>query len=480
MKQFLLSQTSLRTHVNQYCTWLIFGLTFLFIVWKAVTIPITHDEVASALYYSKFSFWEIVSLSNGDQNNHILNSLLTKWSVNIFGLKLWAVRLPSILSFLVYAYAVIGLLNYLLPKHSKFYIAGALLFVLSPYLIDFFSLSRGYGMAVALTTLSMYHLVKGISNKRALNCYLSIVFATLTCFASFSSISFLCATIAIVFVYLMVFEDRKWVHIGCFTALVFIIGASMFVPLSVISNAQQFSYWSNNGFIQDTLMSLVRLSLYGSKIFLTTAVITCFFVIVLVIGCAYFLIQFLRSRTTFLKPALIVFVVLFLTILINVLQSWMLNLPNLNGRIALFFYPLIVAGLIASKPIFNWMHSKVKWGIVVIVIGLGIHHIFDNSNKNNVLEWSYDAYTFEVLNLVKSNEKQGNVRLDMNWLFHPSLTFHHKVDHFSQIRLGPYSKEIQTNSTADYYYCKAEDYLQLEANYTILAKFEDNWLLKHK
>lgn len=483
VKQVANSHSPWIIYVNRFGAWLILGITFLFITYKAVVVPITHDEVASALYYPDLNFWEIVSLSNGDQNNHILNSLLTKWSVSLFGLKLWAVRLPSVLSFLLYAYAVFKLLNLLLPKYSRFFLVGVLLFVLSPYLVDFFALSRGYGMAVALTTLSVYHLVKGVKYKRALNCYFSIVFAALACFASFSTISFLCAIVALVFVYFLVFEKRKWLHLCSFALLIFAIGTAFYVPLSVISKAQQFDYWTNNGFIQDTLMSLVRLSLYGSKIFLTTSIITYFFVLVLLTAFVYTslqLIQSIRDRTIVYKSEWLVLVVLFLTIFINVIQSWLMNLPNLNGRIALFFYPLIVVGLIASKSVFSWMNATVKWGIVLLILGLGVHHVFTRSNRHQVLEWSYDAHTLQVLEAVNLDGKNRPVRVEMNWLFHPSLSFHQKVNHYSKIYLGPYTKQIAANSSADYYYCKAEDYPLLEANYTIFAKFDDNWLLKHK
>lgn len=490
MKQLSHSSSNSILTINMIAFWMLFGATFVFIIFKALTLSITHDEVASALYYPTLSDIEIITLANGDQNNHILNTLLTKWSISLFGLKLWAVRLPSMLSFVIYCFAAKKVLDCLIEIKSKFYAIGTLLFILSPYVIDFFCLSRGYGMCVAFVTLVVAYLLRFVTSndlvensqpKTSLLFY-ALISATLACFSSFSSISFLCAMIVVIGYYLINFKKDRWKNLVLFGGILTTISSLLYLPLTRISEADQFSLWHSNGFIEDTLMSIVRLSLYGSKIFLTTVFITYFLISFLTIGCVYFIVQWQKSKRSeriAFQPQFIALNVLLLTVIINIIQGWILHLPNLNGRIALFFYPLIVIALLGCRPLFYFLNSKVKIAIICLVGIFGTHHVIHISKSDQVLEWSYDAHTLKVLNAICKTSNGKKVTLETNWLYQPSLSFHGKDKKFQSITIGQYSKEININSSADFFYCKAEDYHHLSHNFNVFIKFEDNWLLKH-
>jgi len=477
--------------INLVAFWTIFGLTFVFIVAKAFMLPITHDEVATALYYPQLSNTDLLTLANGDQNNHILNTLSSKLFISIFGNHLWALRLPSVLSFIIYAFGARSILKQLIGIQSRFFAIGALLFVLSPYVIDFFCLSRGYGMCVAFTTASVASLLQYVKlnskaekvNVRVRHLFFALFFAALACLSGFSSISFLCAVITIVFDFLIVQKVKRCRNLLFFVAMIVSIFSLMYLPLLRISEADQFVGWHNNGFIQDTVMSLVRLSLYGSKIFFTTAFLTYFFLTVIAIGGIYSFVQSSTSNRIKSLGENLPFVaisVLLLTVLINLLQGWVLHLPNLNGRIALFFYPLIVIALLACKPMFSFLHSKIKWLVILFISFFGIHHVLHISKLNEVLEWKYDAHTLMVLNTIKATTKGKKVILESSWLYQPSLSYHGMEKIYAGIAIGNYSKEINSNSLADFYYCKEEDYKLLSNNFNVLIKFDDNWLLKHK
>ena len=79
-----------------------FLILFSFILYKAVHLPITHDEFASSVYYPAFGVWEIMMYPDYWPNNHILNTLLVKLSESVFGIEPWSVRLPNLLAFIFF------------------------------------------------------------------------------------------------------------------------------------------------------------------------------------------------------------------------------------------------------------------------------------------------------------------------------------------------------------------------------------------
>ena len=77
------------------------------VIVRAYTIPVTHDEAATVIHYAaRFSPWQIMMFPDPWPNNHILNTLLTKMSIGLFGEGHLAIRLPSIFSVTLYLWAI--------------------------------------------------------------------------------------------------------------------------------------------------------------------------------------------------------------------------------------------------------------------------------------------------------------------------------------------------------------------------------------
>ena len=64
---------------------LIYALSFLVIIYKVFNVPVTHDEVSTAVFFGDYSIWEIMMYPDASPNNHILNTLLTKYAILAFG-----------------------------------------------------------------------------------------------------------------------------------------------------------------------------------------------------------------------------------------------------------------------------------------------------------------------------------------------------------------------------------------------------------
>lgn len=118
-------------------------------------MSLTPDEATS--YYFATGFFDKPLHSN----NHILNTQLMRLFMAVFGPSEWALRLPTVLSFLVYSSGVWMVVKR--AKSTMSFFAGCVFLLLIPFVIDFFSLARGYGLSLAFAMLAFGLFVKGRS-----------------------------------------------------------------------------------------------------------------------------------------------------------------------------------------------------------------------------------------------------------------------------------------------------------------------------
>lgn len=135
----------------------IFIILWIFLLLRAIYVPVLHDELATFYYYIQTDNYFPPS-AHWDANNHILNSMLSNWSYHLFGSSPLALRLPNILSFLLFLYGTFQLASRLKSNIIRW---GFLLaFVCSHYLFEYFGECRGYGMSMAFLVMAIYQFLK--------------------------------------------------------------------------------------------------------------------------------------------------------------------------------------------------------------------------------------------------------------------------------------------------------------------------------
>ncbi|MBP6313122.1 MAG: hypothetical protein KA408_12680 [Flavobacteriales bacterium] len=121
-------------------------LGFCYVALRAALVPIVHDEAATFFHYIfTGNFWP--GTAHWDANNHVLNSVLTWMSVQAFGEGLFALRLPNVLAYVLWAFATGLLARRCTSVVVRCSLIPALLFC--SFVLDFFSLCRGYGLGLA-------------------------------------------------------------------------------------------------------------------------------------------------------------------------------------------------------------------------------------------------------------------------------------------------------------------------------------------
>ncbi len=132
------------------------SVVFVYVLLRAALIPLVHDEATSFLAYAQSGRFLPFS-SMWDANNHYLNSLLGWLGYKVFGLHLLALRWGSVLAFALFAWSTWKLGAFIQHRFVRWVFWSAMLGC--PFLLDFFSLFRGYGPAFAFLLFGMYELL---------------------------------------------------------------------------------------------------------------------------------------------------------------------------------------------------------------------------------------------------------------------------------------------------------------------------------
>ncbi|MCD4695246.1 MAG: glycosyltransferase family 39 protein [Bacteroidales bacterium] len=143
---------------------LLFSVLYLYMVLRAIYVPLLHDEIATFFRYVHIGRF-IPYYSEWSTNNHILNSLLTFGSYKLFGYSAFAQRLPNLLFVPVYFYFIYKFCT--LVNNRILAWGFVLLTVCTHNYLEFFFISRGYGISLAMLAASIWFTMEAIKSKRS-------------------------------------------------------------------------------------------------------------------------------------------------------------------------------------------------------------------------------------------------------------------------------------------------------------------------
>jgi hypothetical protein len=456
----------------------------------AIKLPVTNDEAPAALYYKNYTAWEIMMFPDHEPNNHILNTLLTKWFIDLFGNEQLVIRFPNLLAFLLYGLAIFRINKLVLKEDSLYFLPATLLFVSNPYMLSFFALCRGYGISSALATLSASLLISGYLQNRNRHIWVAYFLSMLASYANFTLLVFWVAVSIMVWFYFFKAEGRlksvirPTLALGAFTL---IYGALIANPMIKLHNADAFQFWTSLGFYRDTIIPFIEYSRNGSHLILnpTSHLIAAFIFMTLLANGILILIAFSKSgyRISGLRePVFVTTSLLLVTVFVNILQCHLLKTPNLHGRTALFLYPLFIAVFISFLGMLPV--SKFRPFQKFIALAFAFICIFHMSGKfkfNWVRDWWHDADTFKVLNYLEDTQVDKPVSLKTTWFCYNSFYYYVYTGKTPWLALEGYDKNIDINTKAEYYYIFTRDTAALRTIFEPVREFgNDRILMKRK
>lgn len=253
---------------------LIAVFAFFYACLRSWLIPITVDSSSTFLLTQSAPYLEIIKAVFVD-NNHVLNSVMIKFFVSIFGVSEFVMRIPVLIGFIFYLAGTFMTLKLFLKKY--YFTLGFAFMALHPYLIDYFSLARGYGLALGLMDMGIFFAFRMIKGKNAkkntISMWLAFLFMALS---SFANVAFFNGFIAVMLFFIFVncldlykaYKDnnlkniKKQVPQAALIISSFVLFLAAFKILIVDKLRGQGFYYGGESFLRDTVGSLAYRTAY--------------------------------------------------------------------------------------------------------------------------------------------------------------------------------------------------------------------------
>lgn len=346
-------------------------IAWIYIWLRAILIPFQSDEVATFfMYIQPVEFFP--SILGNNANNHILNSILTWVSCEVFGSSPIALRLPNVFAALVYFHFIFKLSQLLKWNFAKW---GFILFSISThFLLEFFSYSRGYGLSIAFITGALYELIIFTKETRLKPIILAVLFSLLATTANLNLI-FISLSVYFFLLALLLFRFKSLKKKTAITGILFVLlagglSSTYFIYYSFqIREVAGFYYGSSAGFFKTTVESLALMVSGRYKIIIETLAISSFIITPLIMFTPWVT---KKKRQNLLKGHTIFFALLLISWIGSLFLNniWHVNFQEDRTAMHLIplFYGMIFFTLESLNPIFRRYASATIIPMVFILV----------------------------------------------------------------------------------------------------------------
>ena len=460
------------------------GLIILaYICVKAFTASFTHDESFSYLHYIDDSFMAIISYSNYYTNNHILNSLLMKYSEQLFGTSEFALRLPNLILFGMYM-----IYSYLLFRKENPFVATSVFILLCTcgQLTDLFGLARGYGLSCGFMLMGLYHFIAYFRDHRKFNMILFHVGALLATLSNFTLLDFYAVMLLISnllpAIESAIYTDKKYslIAVNKIHVIPLLISAAVsYEPIRRLFKGNNLNFGGQSNFYDDTVKSLVNYTTRFTEISAETLLLFQILVTATVIIPLFMILRKIvkKDRKFYLKNKSLIIVNLLIIFLAAavILQHALFKTDYPIDRFSAFLYPLFIinAGLFADTMINQKSRIIITASSVFLALA-SVTNFVANANLSRSSEWIYDSETKNVITEISRQrrlEPRKDVTVEINWLFEPTFNFYRKIWHLHWLK--PLNRDGITGK-GDYYYVFRDELDKLDPNdYLINYEFTE-------
>ncbi|HWB87226.1 MAG TPA: hypothetical protein VG675_23990 [Bryobacteraceae bacterium] len=403
-------------------------------VYRAATQSLTTAEAAAYLQFASQSMRHV--WAPFDPHNHILYTLLSRYSTRILGHSEFSLRLPSLISGWFYLWAVYRLSRRAFGAGALFLAAVAVL-SLNPLVLDHLSMARGYGLALALFFWALEWMLEYLETSLPhglLN--LSAVCLGL-CLAA--SVTFLFPVLALSATFLMLlFVRRQWswtVVIERF-AVPGLVAAFVFLGIP-LSRATSFAFSAGAANLYQSLASLTALSFFpnpGRGLLLgipvdPPSVLRILMPVVrvgltaLIVGAVATAVRVLWRRGQGRAESLLVLTAgaIAFSYAGMALAHESFQFPYPSNRAALYWIPLTA---LAALSLAQTLGKRPLSAAVILISGLAAAQYLTQFHVYTYGEWPEDAGTRTVVNVLRLKADSRMVRISASPELEPILNFY--------------------------------------------------------
>lgn len=400
---------------------LLFVFLSTVILLRSYMLAITIDEAITANTFIPFRFWEIATNRHPSANNHILNTLLAKLFSND-GTWLFGIRLPAYFGFVAYYWGCVRLVK-LISQTAIIQVICFVLLLTNVHLFDFYSLSRGYSLAIGaviwMLTCMLSFFNPGQQGKH--NLLLLLFWTAVMVYANYSFLNIaLSGLIVFVLFYNRYFSTELLHYLKGYKIIVLLAGLGVLLPIVPLVVTHALSYGGKNNFWSDTVIGTVTYTFNLEQPISLLITVTC---IILVICPVIFLLQSYRKKQ-FQPHVFIISIAVVWALLVNI-EFYAFKIPFPIERTALCFFPFLVlfvvfllAYLHRYKPLRLMMYM-----LPIVLIGL----IMLDFSFYRTKDWSNDNFSKRIAQIIYDNSANQKCAIQSHWLFEPAIRYHLKL-----------------------------------------------------
>lgn len=426
-------------------------LILVYVLIRNLSVDFTFDEIWTLSAFVPLPLTAIVSLTPCDANNHILNTLLVKFFTSLLGSSPFVCRLPNFLALILYLLVIYRMQRMFTCWTA--YILLLLLLLANPFVLDFFSLARGYGLAMSFELTAIYCMLMWMREHHIRYVSAGVISSMLAVLSNFSFLPFLLVYSAI----LVLMLSYRWYASRRLTVTVIagymVFGLSILPLLLRLKSSGSLYYGGYTGFYADTFTSLFMYS-SGRRFALGALALPLAMVVILLLGLTVAaLIQSIvghRFRSEAFLSVAMLYAVAALVWLIQLLMKT----PYPIDRTALFLYPLIATAvgfaLDAVMPL-----SPKFLGAITGVAGIALILNFGaNANLHKTVFWNFEGYATECLKYINARGSSDHKKysLDCSWPVEKQIRYYLEHHTYSYIYPLPVKRNRDSLATgADFY-----------------------------
>ncbi len=384
------------------------ALLLAYTVLRAIHVSFTWDETWSYIHYVVPREYFQTAFDAMGANHHLLNVWGMIAADSLFGNSELALRLPALLAHAVYLYATARIA--LQARSSVVAIMGFIVLNAHTYLLDFFALARGYGLAIGFMMLSLWWATRYLNGGRRLKwLVLAMLAAIFSALANLTMVNYLLALAAGFTLFIVVpflrGNDRPVLRQLWAVAQAVCVGLAATLPIAIPLAKGDSLYFGCDSFWGCTLVTFSDRLLYFQHYGVATAPHVAFAVVLLLplvcVGLAL-LAAFRSGWWRNLRPMLFGAVVLITCVGASFMQDLLLGTPFPQHRTALFLLPLFlftpVSGLVAWSG-----HGRAPRAWATLLALPLLIHFARSANLTYAAEWRPEGELSNMLAMVRAD-----------------------------------------------------------------------------
>ena len=429
---------------------------------RAATASFIHDEAFTYIDFVDLDYGDILLHKHAYTNNHLLNTFAMKVCKQLFGSSELSLRLPNLLALVLFLFYA-GRLLIKLP--IWFAIGGFVLLGTNSYMLELFTLARGYGLSFGFMLMALFHLIRAAQRMRLRDVALFHVASVLATLSNFTLINVHLAGLITLYVLVLArvyLGDVQRKRLLPFTianvVMLAISAAALWLPIQHTLEANALDFGGKGSFFNSTVSTWV-MSFFPRMHFAEPIMIALYALVVLVVlgGLVVSIRRFKRSDTEFFSQRTdlpVITLVLVLTCLMLEVQHYWLGVDRLIQRFALFLVPLLILLIVQLLAVLyarGWRKAtSAAITVAALWAGFSCSRTFGPYTS---MEWQYDACTKEVVAAI-ALDMQGRdphdppVQVGINWLFGPAMNFYLQQMELDGIQ--PFDHESTTSANDTY------------------------------